>query len=54
MVVVIDDRVVGVMSLEVTSDGVAAIHIQVNPDKLERATRQWAASEHGEPLLEVW
>ncbi|MEV0216981.1 RNA polymerase sigma-70 factor [Micromonospora sp. NPDC050695] len=54
VVVVIDDRVVGVMSLEVTSDGVAAIHTQVNPDKLERATRQWAASEHGEPLLHVW
>ncbi|TNH30226.1 RNA polymerase sigma-70 factor [Micromonospora orduensis] len=54
VVVVIDDRVVGVMSLEVTSDGVTAIHTQVNPDKLERATRRWAASEHGEPLLEVW
>jgi RNA polymerase sigma-70 factor (ECF subfamily) len=42
------------MSLEMTSEGVAAIHIQVNPDKLERATRQWSASEHGEPLLDGW
>jgi hypothetical protein len=24
---------------------------QVNPDKLERATARWAATDHGEPLL---
>ncbi|MCX5066843.1 RNA polymerase sigma-70 factor [Micromonospora lupini] len=54
VVVVTDGRVVGVMSLEVTAEGVAALHTQVNPDKLERATRQWSAAEHGEPLLHVW
>ncbi|MGI5523163.1 RNA polymerase sigma-70 factor [Micromonospora sp. CA-259024] len=54
LVVVFGDRVVGVVSLEVTSEGVAAIHSQVNPDKLVRATRQWSASEHGEPLLHIW
>jgi len=48
------DRVVGVISLEVTSGGVAAIHIQANPGKLERLTRQWAASERGEPLVKLW
>ncbi|WP_203859107.1 RNA polymerase sigma factor SigJ [Plantactinospora mayteni] len=48
--VVTVDRVVGVMSLDVTSGGVAAIHVQVNPDKLDRITRQWVASERGEPL----
>ncbi|SCE94579.1 RNA polymerase, sigma subunit, ECF family [Micromonospora purpureochromogenes] len=53
VVVVVGDRVVGVMSLEVTSQGVAAVRTQVNPDKLERATRQWAVSEHGEPFLEA-
>ena len=53
-VIVVGDRVVGVMSLEVTSEGVAAIRNQVNPDKLARATRQWAASEHDEPLLTAW
>ncbi|WP_410811287.1 RNA polymerase sigma factor SigJ [Micromonospora sp. 067-2] len=54
VVVVIDGQVLGVMSLEVTSEGVAAIQSQVNPDKLVRATRQWAASEHGEPLHGGW
>ncbi|CCH20585.1 RNA polymerase sigma-70 factor [Micromonospora lupini] len=54
VVVVMDGRVVGVMSLEVTPEGVAAIHTQVNPDKLERATRQWPTAEHSEPLLHVW
>jgi RNA polymerase sigma-70 factor (TIGR02957 family) len=43
-------RVVAVMAFDVTPDGVAAIRFQVNPDKLERISRQWAASEHGEPL----
>ena len=52
VLVVVGDRVVGVMSLDVTSDGVAAIQIQANPGKLERVTRQWAASEHGEPLVQ--
>ncbi|MEU5781855.1 RNA polymerase sigma-70 factor [Micromonospora lupini] len=54
VVVVTGDRVVGVMSLEVTPEGVAAIHTQVNPDKLERVTRQWSTTEHGEPLLQAW
>lgn len=53
-VVVMDDRVIGVMSLEVTPEGVAAIHAQVNPDKLVRATRQWSTADHGEPLMHVW
>ena len=54
VLVVSGDRVVGVMSLDVTSDGVAALHIQANPDKLERVTRHWAASEREEPLVEDW
>ncbi|WP_444948498.1 RNA polymerase sigma-70 factor [Micromonospora ureilytica] len=54
VVVVIDDRVIGVMSMEVTPEGVTAIHNQVNPDKLGRASRQWSASEHEEPTLHVW
>ena len=54
LVVVVGDRVVAVMSLEVTSEGIAAIRVQVNPDKLARATRQWSAAEHGAPLLDNW
>ncbi|MEE1818812.1 RNA polymerase sigma-70 factor [Streptomyces sp. SP18ES09] len=51
VVAVVDGRVVGVMCLEVTPDGITAFRNQVNPDKLERATRHWAATEHGTPLL---
>jgi RNA polymerase sigma-70 factor (ECF subfamily) len=48
---VVDGRVVGVMCLEVSADGIAAFRNQVNPDKLDRATERWAAADHGEPLL---
>ncbi|MET7291619.1 RNA polymerase sigma-70 factor [Streptomyces griseoloalbus] len=51
LVAVLDGRVVGIMCLEVTAGRIAAIRSQVNPDKLERATRAWAATDHGEPLL---
>ncbi|AXE87383.1 RNA polymerase sigma-70 factor [Streptomyces sp. Go-475] len=51
IVAVVDGRVVGVTCLEVGADGIAAFRSQVNPDKLERATAQWAATDHGEPLL---
>ncbi|WP_182901003.1 RNA polymerase sigma-70 factor [Microbispora sp. H10830] len=51
VVAVVDGRVVGVMCLEVTAEGIAAFRNQVNPDKLERATEQWAVSDHGEPLF---
>ncbi|GGY19776.1 RNA polymerase sigma-70 factor [Streptomyces djakartensis] len=51
VVVVVDGRVVGVMCLEVTPEGIAAFRSQVNPDKLERVTRRWTAADHGEPLL---
>ena len=53
VVVVLDGRVIGVMCLEVTAEGVAAVRSQVNPDKLERATRHWSATDHGEPLLDA-
>ncbi|MEV5574772.1 RNA polymerase sigma factor SigJ [Spirillospora sp. NPDC052269] len=48
---VVDGRVVAIVCLEVTAEGIAACRTQANPDKLERATEQWAASDHGEPLL---
>ncbi|WP_017240498.1 RNA polymerase sigma factor SigJ [Streptomyces sp. SS] len=52
-VAVLDGRVVGIMCLEVTPDGITAFRNQVNPDKLDRATRHWAASDHGSPLMEA-
>ncbi|MGI5128265.1 RNA polymerase sigma-70 factor [Pseudonocardia sp. CA-107938] len=53
MVVMIEGRVAGVISLDVTTDGIAAVHAQVNPGKLARAGRQWDSSDHGDPL-ESW
>ncbi|NUP03709.1 MAG: RNA polymerase sigma factor SigJ [Nonomuraea sp.] len=53
-VAVVDGRVVGVMCLEVTADGIAACRNQVNPDKLVRATARWAATDHGEPLFKAF
>ncbi|MGW0789995.1 RNA polymerase sigma factor SigJ [Streptomyces sp. NPDC002911] len=54
LVAVLDGRVIGVMCLQITPEGIAAFRNQVNPDKLERATRRWAATDHGEPLLHAF
>ncbi|EFF92140.1 MULTISPECIES: RNA polymerase sigma factor SigJ [Streptomyces] len=54
VVAVVDGRVVGVICLEVTPEGIAAFRSQVNPDKLDRATRHWAAADHGEPLFRAF
>ncbi|MER5205160.1 RNA polymerase sigma-70 factor [Streptomyces sp. NPDC002825] len=52
-VAVLDGKVVGIMCLEVTAEGITAFRNQVNPDKLERATRHWATTDHGAPLVEA-
>jgi RNA polymerase sigma-70 factor (TIGR02957 family) len=51
VVVVVEGRVVAVMCLEATAEGITACRTQANPDKLERATEQWATADHGKPLL---
>jgi RNA polymerase sigma-70 factor (ECF subfamily) len=51
VVAVVEGRVVAIMCLEVTAEGITACRTQANPDKLERATGQWAAVDHSEPLL---
>ncbi|MFF3860659.1 RNA polymerase sigma factor SigJ [Streptomyces sp. NPDC002209] len=51
IVAVVDGRVVGIICLEATTEGIVAIRSQVNPDKLVRATEQWAAADHGEGPL---
>ena len=45
LVVVVDGRVGGVMCLELTAEGIAAVRTQVNPDKLERFSRRWSARD---------
>ncbi|MGW0176281.1 RNA polymerase sigma-70 factor [Rhodococcus sp. NPDC003322] len=54
VLVEVDERILGVLCLETTADGVAAIRTQVNPEKLERITRQWAAEGPHRPLVEIW
>jgi RNA polymerase sigma-70 factor (ECF subfamily) len=54
LVLVVGGRIAGVFALDVTTDGIAAVHAQANPAKLDRATRQWAASAPGEPLTGDW
>jgi len=49
----VESRVVAIMCLEVTAEGITACRTQANPDKLERATDRWAAAGHGEPLLVI-
>jgi flagellar biosynthesis/type III secretory pathway protein FliH len=54
MLVEVSEQVIGVICLDATPDGVAAIHLQVNPDKLERITRQWTAAGPHRPLPGGW
>jgi RNA polymerase sigma-70 factor (ECF subfamily) len=54
VVAVVDGRVIGIMCLEVTTEGIAAFRNQVNPDKLERATEVWAAADRGAPLFRAF
>ncbi|WP_153339829.1 RNA polymerase sigma factor SigJ [Nocardia aurantia] len=54
LVLVSEDRIVGIAVLEVTVDGIAAVHGLVNPDKLAYANRQWATYAQREPLAELW
>ncbi|MCL6736138.1 RNA polymerase sigma-70 factor [Streptomyces neyagawaensis] len=51
---VVDGRVVGITCLEIDAEGIVAFRSQVNPDKLERATEVWAATDHGEPLFHAF
>jgi RNA polymerase sigma-70 factor (ECF subfamily) len=54
LVLVAEDRIVGVVVLEVTADGIAAVHGHTNPDKLAYASRQWATYAPGAPLRDLW
>lgn len=54
MVIEMDGQVVGVMTLDLTDEGIAAVLNQVNPDKLGRANRLWRSLDPGEPLIAAW
>lgn len=48
------DRVLGVLSIAVTSDEITAIRVQANVDKLDRLARRWATADRGEPFARLW
>ncbi|WP_090773577.1 RNA polymerase sigma-70 factor [Nonomuraea maritima] len=54
VLVAVGEQVVGVLCLDATADGLAAVHVQVNPDKLERITRQWTAAGPHRPIPTTW
>lgn len=54
LVLVSEDRIVGIVVLQITVDGIAAVHAQANPDKLAHANRQWASYAPGAPLPHLW
>ncbi len=54
VLVEVGEQVIGVVCLDATPGGIAAVHIQVNPDKLQRIARQWAAAGPHRPLAENW
>ena len=54
VVAALDDRVLGVVVLEVRDDRIAAVCGIAAPARLGRITEQWHRREHDEPLIESW
>ncbi|THV30031.1 sigma-70 family RNA polymerase sigma factor [Glycomyces paridis] len=54
VIAVLDDRVVGIVTLELRDGLVAAARGTAHEDRLARATEQWRRSAHGEPLIASW
>jgi RNA polymerase sigma-70 factor (ECF subfamily) len=49
-----DDRVVGLVVLEVRGDKIAAIRGMAFPPRVARLTEEWCRREHQDPLVESW
>ncbi|MFI8977388.1 RNA polymerase sigma factor SigJ [Nocardia asteroides] len=54
IVITVGDRIAAMLCFEVTIDGIAACHGQINPDKLGRANRWWATADHASALIDAW
>ncbi|WP_330230825.1 sigma-70 family RNA polymerase sigma factor [Nocardia sp. NBC_00508] len=54
MLVTLDDRVVGVVILEIRDDKITGVRSIAAPDRLGRLTEEWQRQEHDVPLIESW
>ncbi|MET7401486.1 sigma-70 family RNA polymerase sigma factor [Dactylosporangium sp. NPDC005572] len=54
LIAAFDDRVVGVVILDVRDDRIAVLRGMSAPDRLRRLTEQWRRGGHDEPLIRSW
>ena len=54
MIAVVDDRVMGVVALDVRDDRIVTVRGMAAPSRLGRVTEQWRRREHAEALIESW
>jgi RNA polymerase sigma factor (sigma-70 family) len=54
MLATLDDRVVGVVILEIRDDKIAGVRSIAAPDRLGRLTEEWQRQKHDVPLIESW
>jgi RNA polymerase sigma factor (sigma-70 family) len=54
VIAVLDDRVLGVVILEVRDDRIAAVRGVASPAQLGRLTEEWRRGEHDDPLIASW
>jgi RNA polymerase sigma-70 factor (ECF subfamily) len=54
MIAVLDDRVVGVVVLDVRGDKIAAVRGMAYPGRIGRLNEQWRRHEHDAPVIGSW
>ncbi|WP_238016805.1 sigma-70 family RNA polymerase sigma factor [Dactylosporangium sp. AC04546] len=54
LIAALDDRVLGVVILDVRDDRIAVLRGMSAQDRLRRLTEQWRQAEHDEPLIHSW
>jgi len=54
LIVVLDDRVVGLLVLEMRDGKAASVHGMASPKRLGRLTAAWSAQGHDAPIVAAW
>jgi RNA polymerase sigma factor (sigma-70 family) len=54
MLATLDDRVLGVVILEIRDDKIAGVRGIASPTRLARVTEQWGRRQHDVPLIASW